>query len=205
MSAELHVSLCHEVYLNKHIHFLFLFHILLNTMTRTELAHAIYHTSHLTGTFVLRSGAVSNEYFDKYLFESNPSLLRAIAEHWQTLIPAETEILAGLEMGGIPLATALSLASGIPTSFVRKKAKDYGTRNIAEGAPVRDKNILMIEDVITSGGQVIESAKELRQAGANIIGVLCVIDRESGGKEKLLAEGLHLQALFTMTELKAQA
>lgn len=176
-----------------------------SAMTRTELAHAIYHTSHLTGTFVLRSGAVSNEYFDKYLFESNPALLREIAEHWKSLIPTGTEILAGLEMGGIPLATALSLATGIPTSFVRKKAKDYGTRNIAEGALVEGKNILVIEDVITSGGQVIESAKELRSAGANILGVLCVIDREAGGKEKLHAEGLHLHELFTMTELKAQA
>jgi orotate phosphoribosyltransferase len=174
-------------------------------MNRIELAHALYHISHLTGTFVLRSGAVSHEYFDKYLFESNPALLREIAAHWQTMIPADTEILAGLEMGGIPLATALSLASGLPVSFVRKKAKEYGTRNIAEGALVQGKNILMIEDVITSGGQVIESAKELRHAGANILGVLCVIDREAGGAEKLHNEGLHLHALFTMTELKAQA
>ena len=82
--------------------------------------------SRLTGTFKLRSGQVSNQYFDKYLFESNPALLE-IAKQLKELIPPETEVLAGLEMGGIPVATALSLQTGIPVVFVRKEAKKYGT------------------------------------------------------------------------------
>jgi len=93
-------------------------------MTRTELSREIYGKSHLTGTFVLRSGATASEYFDKYLFESDPDLLRAISEHLVALVPSGTEILAGLELGGIPLATMLGQVSGLPVYFVRKKRKE---------------------------------------------------------------------------------
>ena len=96
-------------------------------MTRFDLAAAIYDTAHITGDFLLRSGARSTEYFDKYLFEAKPELLRVIAEHLAPLIPAGTDVLSGLELGGVPLATALSLHTGIPAAFVRKKAKEYGT------------------------------------------------------------------------------
>jgi orotate phosphoribosyltransferase len=171
-------------------------------LTRTELAQEIFATAHLTGVFVLRSGATSSEYFDKYLFESKPTLLAEIARHLEPLIPPEIEVLAGLEMGGIPIATALSLRTGLDCAFVRKKPKEYGTRKLAEGSEIQGKRVLIIEDVVTSGGQVIESAADLRQAGALIAPVLCVIDREAGGREKLAAQNLHLTALFTMTELK---
>lgn len=174
-------------------------------MTRSELSSAIYSISHLTGTFTLRSGAVSNEYFDKYLFESRPDVLRAIAQHLAPLIPSGTEVLAGLEMGGIPIVTALSLETGLPAAFVRKKAKEYGTRKCAEGAQVYGKKVLIIEDVITSGGQVILSAQDLKNTGAQLESVLCVIDREQGGREKLTDAGIQLHALFTMTDLKASS
>ncbi len=158
--------------------------------------------AHLTGTFVLRSGATSNEYFDKYLFESQPALLSEIARHLVPHIPAETELLAGLEMGGIPIATALALYTGLPCVFVRKRPKEYGTRKFAEGADIVGKRLLIVEDVITSGGQAIESAHDLRQAGAIVAPVLCVIDREAGGAAKLHQAGLMLTALLTMSELK---
>jgi len=154
---------------------------------------------------VLRSGATSNEYFDKYLFESHPQILRAIAEHLALLVPPETEVLAGLEMGGIPIATSLSLHMGLPCAFVRKKPKDYGTRKFAEGCDVVGKRVLIIEDVVTSGGQIIESAKDLRGIGAVVAPVLCVIDREAGGRDNLSEQGLQLTALFSMNELKAAA
>jgi orotate phosphoribosyltransferase len=92
-----------------------------------ELAREIYQRSHLVGDFLLRSGRRSTEYFDKYLFECDPSLLQRIAWELARLVPAETDVLAGLELGGIPLATALGLATGLPLAFVRKKAKEYGT------------------------------------------------------------------------------
>jgi orotate phosphoribosyltransferase len=171
-------------------------------MTRKDLASCIFKTSYLRGEFKLRSGQKSNEYFDKYRFESDPELLREIAKKLTPLIPSKTQVLAGLEMGGIPIATALSLESGIPICFVRKAAKEYGTMKLAEGADIQGKKVCVIEDVITTGGQVIESVELLRKSGAEISDVLCVIDREQGGRDKLQNVGLWLQSLFKMSELK---
>jgi len=172
-------------------------------MDRNELAGKIFKASHLTGTFTLRSGQVSNEYFDKYLFESEPELLAEIAGHLSELIPAGTEVLAGLEMGGIPIATTISLKTGIPAIFVRKKAKEYGTAKLAEGTGFADKKVCVIEDVVTTGGQIVMSANDLRKLGADIEYVLCVIERDIKGRENLKKEGLELLSLFTMEELKA--
>jgi orotate phosphoribosyltransferase len=172
---------------------------------RSDLAAAIYTTSLLVGTFQLRSGRTANEYFDKYRFESDPALLRAIAEHAAELIPPNTEVLAGLELGGVPVATALALESGLPVVFVRKTAKPYGTRQLAEGADVADRQVLVVEDVITSGGQVASSTAELRQRGAIVDEALCIVDREEGGAENLAKHGLRLNTLFTADELKAAA
>ncbi len=170
-------------------------------MDRNELAGKIYQISHLTGSFKLRSGQVSSEYFDKYLFESPPELLAEIAAQMVELVPAGTELLAGLEMGGIPLATALSLRTGIPAVFVRKKAKEYGTRKLAEGTDIAGKRVCIIEDVVTTGGQIVLSAADLKQLGAQIKYVLCVIRRDERSVENLAKEGLELLPLFTMEEL----
>ena len=96
-------------------------------MKKSEIAKRIYKIAHITGEFKLRSGQISNEYFDKYLFEAEPELLVEIAKIMKSFIPPETEIIAGLEMGGIPVVTALSLESRMKSAFVRKKAKEYGT------------------------------------------------------------------------------
>ncbi|WP_088044664.1 orotate phosphoribosyltransferase [Bacillus sp. EAC] len=174
-------------------------------MDKVQLAQEIYNVSHLNGEFKLRSGLVSNEYFDKYLFESNPTLLREIAEQLAILIPEGTEVLAGLEMGGIPIATALSLNTGIPVVFVRKEAKAYGTCKLAEGIDIQNKKVCIIEDVVTTGGQIKLSAEDLKQVGANVKDVLCVIDRKQNGKENLLEAGLVLHSLLTMEDLVAVA
>ncbi|MEE6452801.1 orotate phosphoribosyltransferase [Gottfriedia acidiceleris] len=172
-------------------------------MDKVQLAQEIYNTSHLTGEFKLRSGLVSNEYFDKYLFESNPILLNEIADQLSKLIPEGTEILAGLEMGGIPIATALSLKTGIPVVFVRKEAKAYGTCKLAEGIDIQNKKVCIVEDVVTTGGQIKLSAEDLKQVGANVKDVLCVIDRKQNGKENLYEAGLILHSLLTMDDLIA--
>lgn len=172
------------------------------TVKRSELAKKIYQVSHLTGSFRLRSGTISGEYFDKYLFESDPGLLAEIAEHMSGLIPAGTEILAGLEMGGIPVATALSLRTGLPAVFVRKKAKEYGTMKFAEGISVADKKVCIIEDVVTTGGQIVLSAGDLKQLGARTKYVVCVIERDAKSRDNLQKEGLELISLFTMSELQ---
>ncbi len=166
-------------------------------MNKETLALEIQKIALLKGEFLLRSGQKSNFYFDKYRFESQPHLLKAIAQQMVPLIPVGTEILAGLEMGGIPIATALALESGIPVVFVRKKAKDYGTCKFAEGIEsLQNKKICMIEDVVTTGGQVLLSAKDLRSEGSQITGVLCVIQRNADATQILAKDDLALTPLF---------
>lgn len=170
-------------------------------MTKAELAKKIYDVAHLTGEFKLRSGQVSNEYFDKYRFEARPEILREIAKQMAPLIPAGTEVLAGLEMGGIPIATALSLETGIPCVFVRKEAKNYGTCQFAEGYDIKDKKVCVIEDVVTTGGQVVISTGDLRSLGAQIDTVLCVIHRGPEFPEPKLTEiNLDLRPLFRKSD-----
>lgn len=168
----------------------------------TPLAKRIYDTAHITGDFTLRSGAKSNEYFDKYLFEADPDLLKHIALAMVKLVPPGIDALAGLEMGGIPIATMLSQLTGLPVLFVRKKAKDYGTCKIAEGGVVQGRKLLVVEDVVTQGGAILDAAKALRAEGAELAHVVCVIDREAGGSANLANADLILSPLFTMSELK---
>lgn len=172
-----------------------------NSMTHQELAKNIYNISHIRGDFLLRSGQRSTEYFDKYRFESQPQILKEIARQMAPLIPASTEILAALEMGGIPIGTALSLETGLPCAFVRKSAKDYGTCQFAEGLSVENKKLCIIEDVITSGGQVLLSTNDLRQIGAQVQHVLCVINRGGdAAKIKIEEVGLKLHSLFVRSD-----
>ncbi|WP_406832289.1 orotate phosphoribosyltransferase [Pedococcus sp. KACC 23699] len=142
-----------------------------------ELARDIDRTCRLTGSFTLRSGQTATEYFDKYLFESDPQLLRRVAEAMQPLVPEDTDLLGGLELGGVPLATMISSITGIPALFVRKKAKEYGTRRLAEGADVAGRRITIVEDIVTTGGAVRDATHALRAAGAAVQTVICAIDR----------------------------
>lgn len=174
-----------------------------STPDRQAVARRLFSVAHLTGTFTLRSGATSTVYFDKYQFESDPAILREVVALMATMIPEGTEYLAGLEMGGIAIVTALSLHTGIPAVFVRKKAKEYGTAKLAEGPSVAGKRVLIVEDVVTSGGQVVLSHADLVKLGAIVDHVICVIDREQGGREALRADGLELLATFTRSELEA--
>jgi orotate phosphoribosyltransferase len=168
-----------------------------------DLADEINAVARLTGTFTLRSGQIATEYFDKYRFEAQPVLLARIAAALAPLIPAGTEVLAGLEMGGIPIATALSLHTGIPAAFVRKEAKRYGTAQLAEGASVVGRVVTVVEDVITTGGQVVISTNDLRALGANVTDVLCIIDRSPDRGAALTAVGLTMHALLTRAQLDA--
>ena len=168
---------------------------------KKEIAKRIYDSAHLTGTFTLRSGQVSNEYFDKYLFEAKPELLRDIALLMKDSVPTGTDVLAGLEMGGIPVATAISLQTGINAAFVRKKAKEYGTCKLAEGAEVACKRVCIVEDVVTTGGAIIDGVTELRKLGALVDTVICVIQRSDKAADILAEHGLTLIPAFTMDEL----
>lgn len=166
-----------------------------------NLAKRILEKSKIYGTFTLRSGRVSDSYFDKYQFESDPVLLYDIAAEMVKLIPKETEVLAGLEMGGIPIVTMLSQISGLHCSFIRKEAKKYGTCRYSEGAELFNQKILLIEDVVSSGGAIIEAASMLRNDGIEVTKALCVIDRETGGFEKLQEVEIELLSLFKQSEI----
>jgi orotate phosphoribosyltransferase len=167
----------------------------------SELGRQIYASAHLTGEFVLRSGQVAGEYFDKYRFEADPVLLDAVAEAMVPLVPAGTEVLAGLEMGGIPVVTALGRHTGLPCAFVRKEAKAYGTRRLAEGAETAGKRVTIVEDVVTTGGQIVLSTNDLRALGAEITDALCVINRNPTTPAPLTEAGLTLHALLTSEDL----
>jgi orotate phosphoribosyltransferase len=173
------------------------------TTTDTELAADIDATCRLTGEFTLRSGQVSHEYFDKYLFEADPLLLARVAREVSQLLPVETEVLGGLEMGGIPIATAVSQLVGLPALFVRKKAKEYGTAKLAEGPDFAGKRVTLIEDVITTGGAVRDATNALREAGAVVETVVCAIDRSPAGENPLADVGLEVRAVLTKAELDA--
>jgi orotate phosphoribosyltransferase len=167
------------------------------------LARDVDARCRLTGTFTLRSGQSASEYFDKYLFETDPALLARVAAAMVPLLPPATDLLGGLEMGGIPIATVVSAQSGLPALFVRKHAKTYGTCKLAEGPEVAGRRVTLIEDVITTGGAVRDATVALRDAGATVDTVVCAIDRSLGEANPLTDVGLELRSVLTKAELDA--
>jgi orotate phosphoribosyltransferase len=166
-----------------------------------DLARAIRDVGRLEGEFTLRSGRRATEYFDKYQFEADPALLDRIGGLMAALVPDGTEVLAGLEMGGIPVVVAIARHCGLPCAFVRKTAKAYGTARLAEGAQVAGRRVLVVEDVVTSGGQIAISTRQLRDLGAQIDEALCVNDRREGAAEALAQDGIRLRSLFQREHL----
>ncbi len=171
----------------------------------TALARDVDACCRLTGSFTLRSGQVSSEYFDKYLFESDPVLLARVVDQMVDLVPADTELLGGLELGGIPIASVLSARTALPAIFVRKKAKEYGTCKLAEGPDVAGRRITLVEDVITTGGAVRDATKALREAGAIVEAVVCAIDRSRTGTHPLEDVGLKVVPVLTKAQLDEAA
>ena len=173
------------------------------TAVDPDLAADIDASCRLTGEFTLRSGQVASEYFDKYLFESDPLLLARVAREMIQLLPQDTELLGGLELGGVPIATSVSGIIGMPALFVRKQAKEYGTCKLAEGPDVSGKRVTLIEDVITTGGAVRDATDALRAAGAIVAVVVCAIDRSPVGQNPLEDVGLEVRSVLTKADLDA--
>jgi orotate phosphoribosyltransferase len=170
-----------------------------------NLARDIDDRCRLTGQFTLRSGQQATEYFDKYLFEADPQLLARMVDALVPLVPDDTELLGGLELGGVPIATVLSCRTGLPALFVRKRAKEYGTCKLAEGPDVAGRRVTLVEDVITTGGAVRDATRALRDAGAVVEVVVCAIDRSPEGEQPLADVGLEVRAVLTKGELDAVA
>lgn len=168
-----------------------------------ELASAIDSTCRIHGSFTLRSGIIADEYFDKYRFEGDPVLLRQVAEAMVPLLPGDTEVVGGLELGGIPIATMVSALTGLPAIFVRKEAKKYGTCKLAEGGDFAGRTVTLIEDIVTTGGAVRNAALALRDLDATVHSVVCAIDRSEPGQNLLAEIGLATIAILTKADLDA--
>ncbi|HEX6350866.1 MAG TPA: orotate phosphoribosyltransferase [Candidatus Dormibacteraeota bacterium] len=165
------------------------------------LARELVATSYLKGDFVLRSGKRSNVYFDKYLFETKPGLLRQLGTYLAELLPLETEVIAAPELGAILLGGAVSLETGKPLVLVRKEAKEYGTTKALEGRLEPGQKVTVVEDVLTTGGEAIKAAEKVRAAGGEVLALVAVLDREEGAAENLRAAGLAYQPLFRKSDL----
>ncbi|MEX0652703.1 MAG: orotate phosphoribosyltransferase [Phycisphaeraceae bacterium] len=167
-------------------------------MTDAQLIERICDTALLRGEFTLRSGRKSSYYLDKYLFETQPDILQALAERFADHVNNErVDRLAGAELGGIPLVSATAIATGKPTVLIRNQKKEYGTAKQLEGKLEPGDRVLIVEDVATTGGQVIEAAKVLEAAGATVVKIVAVIDREEGARENIEGAGYAFASLFT--------
>jgi orotate phosphoribosyltransferase len=170
-------------------------------MNREELAKRIADVSLLRGEFTLRSGRKSNYYLDKYRFETQPDILAALGKLFAERVTSRVDRIAGAELGAVPLATVTAMASGKPCVFVRNQKKDYGTSKQVEGVLNAGETVMIVEDVLTTGGQVLEAAKSLESLGAKIDRIVAVIDRMEGARENIEGAGYVFEALFTTKDL----
>jgi orotate phosphoribosyltransferase len=169
---------------------------------RETLARDLVTASYLKGDFVLRSGKRSTRYFDKFLFETDPELLRRLGKQLATLVPLTTQRLAAPELGAVLLGGAVSMETGLPLVLVRKEPKGYGTSKQIEGRMERGDRITVIEDVVTTGGDSLRSAQVLRDAGADVIHLVVVLDRGEGGEDNIRNAGIPYSPLFRITDLE---
>jgi len=167
-----------------------------------ELGRKLVEASYLKGDFVLRSGKRSNRYFDKFLFETDPGLLRRLGQHLAQLVPTETQRLAAPELGAVLLGGAVSMETGLPLVLVRKEPKGYGTSKQIEGRFEPGDKVTVIEDVVTTGGDSLRSAQVLSDAGMHVIHLVVVLDRGEGGEENIRSAGIPYSPLFRIADLE---
>ena len=170
-------------------------------MTKEQLAKRIAELSLLRGEFTLRSGRKSNYYLDKYRFETHPDVLLALGDLFADRVGANVDRIAGAELGAVALAAATSMACGKPFVIVRNKKKDYGTSKAVEGVLNEGETVMVVEDVLTTGGQVLEAAQSLKEAGAKVDRIVAVIDRLEGARENIESAGYVLESIFTTKDL----
>jgi orotate phosphoribosyltransferase len=166
------------------------------------LGRKLVKASYLKGDFVLRSGKRSNRYFDKFLFETDPALLRELGKHLAELVPKETQRLAAPELGAVLLGGAVSMEAGLPLLLVRKEPKGYGTSKQIEGRYEPGDRVTVIEDVVTTGGDSLRSAQVLKDAGVDVIHLVVVLDRGEGGEDNIRGAGFQYSPLFRIGDLE---
>lgn len=170
-------------------------------LRREELARDLVSAAYLRGDFVLSSGLRSSFYFDKYLFETKPGILRRVSSLLAEEIPPGIDRIAGTELGAVALAVALSLEMGLPFVIARKGLKGYSTSKAVEGELYPGERVVVVEDVISTGAQAILAANRLKEAGAEVVKVIAVIDREQNGLQAIAGAGYECTALYTLSEL----
>lgn len=174
----------------------------LNCMDNKDLVEQLKSCGAIQyGHFVLTSGAVSDYYVDIKKASTNPNVLKTIARFMEPIVKDNYDIIAGMELGAVPLIVALSLETNIPFAIVRKQKRDHGTGKQIEGTSVADKKVLIVEDVTTSGGSVVNTIQVLRQNKAKIDTVVTVVDRESGAREKIENQDLRFHPLVTVHDI----
>jgi orotate phosphoribosyltransferase len=166
-----------------------------------ELAQQLVDAAYLRGDFELRSGKRSSYYFDKYLFETEPAILRRLGRRLAQLLPEGVRRLAAPELGAVLLGGAVSLESGLPLVIVRKAEKAYGTSKLIEGRLEPGDAVVVVEDVLTTGGEAINAVHKLREAGARVLGLVAVLDREEGAEDNLRDAGVGYCPLFRRSDL----
>ena len=170
-------------------------------MTKEELIKRIKETAYLEGDFVLRSGKRSKYYLDKYLFETCPDILKALGEEFAKFVTDDVTLIAGAELGGVALAAATAMETGKNWVIIRNTKKGYGTDKLIEGILKPDDTVLLVEDVATTGGQVLEAAKVITEAGATVKKIVCVIDRKQGASEAITQAGYKFESILTKDDL----
>jgi len=173
-------------------------------VTHEELGALLVDRALLEGDFVLRSGRRSSWYLDKYRFETDPDVLRALGERLAEAArehEPEAVRLAGPALGAVALAASAAMASGVPFIIVRGETKEYGTAKRIEGPFEPGELVCLLEDVVTSGGALAEAVSALRDEGLVVRNAVCVVDREEGGSDALARLGVRLRALFRAGEL----
>ncbi len=174
---------------------------IIGIMTREKLIERIKSLAVLHGEFTLRSGKKSRYYVDKYRFETQPDVLAALGKLFAQHVTPDVDRIAGPELGAVCLAAATAMAADKPFVMVRKAAKEYGTTKRVEGELKAGEKVLIVEDILTTGGAVLEAAKSLTEAGAVIVGIVGVIDRLEGARHNIEQAGFKMDALFTITDL----
>ena len=170
-------------------------------MTRDQLIKRICDVALLRGEFTLRSGRKSNYYLDKYRFETQPDVLAELGKLFASKIPSHVNRIAGPELGAVALAAAASLASGKPFVIVRNQKKGYGTGKLVEGIFEPGEMLVIVEDIMTTGGQVVEAARTIEAAGLKVKKIIGVIDRLEGARANIEGAGYVFESLFTTLDL----
>ncbi|MFI8974204.1 orotate phosphoribosyltransferase [Nocardia asteroides] len=168
-----------------------------------DLADRIRAAAVRQGKFTLRNGDTLDEYFDEYRLAADPVLLRDVAQALACMLPRQAEGVVAMALGGVPFAVTISAISGVHTSFFRPAPKPYGTRKQIEGHSVDGARVVVVDDVVRSGTQVLRAIDRLHDAGATVVAALCVLDRDLGGRERLAQYGIDLHALLTPTTLNS--